>query len=72
MCSSAFGVCTGHDPNDYEIGKRHSLPLINIMNRDGSINEVGGAYAGMDRFDCRERLWADMEAQGLAIKVRTT
>lgn len=63
------GVAAGHDPNDYEIGKRHSLPIINIMNRDASINENGGAYQGLDRFECRDKLWADMEAAGLTIKV---
>lgn len=48
---------------------RHDLPLINIMNKDASINDNGGAYAGLDRFVCREKLWADMEAAGLTIKV---
>jgi valyl-tRNA synthetase len=59
----------GHDPNDYEIGKRYGLPIINIMNKDASINANGGGYQGLDRFDCRERLWADMQEAGLVIKV---
>jgi hypothetical protein len=59
---------TGHDPNDYEIGKRRDLETINIMNRDGTMNELAGPYSGLDRFDARKRLWGDMEAAGLAIK----
>ncbi|CAM9722463.1 unnamed protein product [Choristocarpus tenellus] len=63
-------ITPGHDPNDYEIGKRHSLPTINIMERDATIGKEGGeAYQGLDRFVCRERLWADMEKEGLVIKV---
>lgn len=58
----------GHDPNDYEIGRRVGLETINIMNKDGSLNAAAGAYAGMDRFDARKKLWADMEAAGLVIK----
>ena len=48
---------------------RHNLPLINVMNKDASINDNGGAYTGLDRFVCRDKLWADMEAAGLTIKV---
>jgi valyl-tRNA synthetase len=44
------------------------LPVINIMNKDGSLNANAGAYAGMDRFAVRQQLWADMESQGLALK----
>eukprot|EP00287_Rhodomonas_sp_CCMP768_P029169 CAMPEP_0202855776 /NCGR_PEP_ID=MMETSP1389-20130828/91685_1 /ASSEMBLY_ACC=CAM_ASM_000865 /TAXON_ID=302021 /ORGANISM="Rhodomonas sp., Strain CCMP768" /LENGTH=906 /DNA_ID=CAMNT_0049534399 /DNA_START=24 /DNA_END=2745 /DNA_ORIENTATION=+ len=61
-------ITPGHDPNDYEIGKRHGLATINLMNLDASINDNGGAYAGLDRFEAREKLWADMEAKGLTIK----
>lgn len=53
---------TGHDPNDYEIGKRHSLATINLMEKDGTMGKEAGAYTGQDRFACRENLWADMEA----------
>ncbi|MCC6166245.1 MAG: valine--tRNA ligase [Caldilineaceae bacterium] len=67
--TGALKVTPGHDPNDYEIGKRHHLPMINIMNRDASLNDEAGPYAGLDRFDARERLWADMEAAGLAVRV---
>jgi valyl-tRNA synthetase len=61
-------VTPGHDFADYELAQRHNLPIINIMNRDGSINENGGAYAGLERYEARKRFWADMEAAGLTIK----
>ena len=48
---------------------RHNLPLISIMNKDASINDNGGSYAGLDRFACREKIWSDMESSGLTIKV---
>lgn len=53
---------SGHDPNDYEIGKRHSLPTINLMEKDGTMGVEAGVYAGQDRFDCRSNLWLDMES----------
>jgi len=62
-------VTPAHDVNDYEIGKRHNLDSISVMNKDATMSEAGGAYAGLDRFDAREKLWADMEAAGLTIKV---
>ncbi len=67
--TGALKITPAHDPNDYEIGIRHNLAFINVLNKDASINENGGPYAGMDRMDCRKRLWADMEAAGLVIKV---
>ncbi|MAS34316.1 MAG: valine--tRNA ligase [Anaerolineaceae bacterium] len=67
--TGALKVTPGHDPNDYEIGQRHNLPIISIMNRDATMNESAGPYAGQDRFECRKNLWADMEAAGLTIKV---
>ncbi|MDE0609770.1 MAG: valine--tRNA ligase [Anaerolineaceae bacterium] len=67
--SGALKVTPGHDPNDFDIGDRHGLPVLNVMNRDASMNENAGPYAGLDRFACRERMWADMSAAGLAIKV---
>jgi valyl-tRNA synthetase len=68
--TGALKITPAHDPNDYEIGKRHNLESINIMNKDASINDVGGhAYRGLDRFDCRVKLWTDMEALGLTVKV---
>ncbi len=67
--TGALKITPGHDFNDYEIGQRHKLPVINILNRDASMNEQAGPYKGLDRFACREKLWADMEAAGLTIKV---
>ena len=62
-------ITPAHDVNDYETAKRHNLPLINIMNKDASINSVGGSrYAGLDRFECRKRIWVDITEAGLAIK----
>jgi valyl-tRNA synthetase len=57
-------VTPAHDPNDYACGLRHKLPMINILNSDGTINENGGKYAGMDRYKAREAVTADMEALG--------
>ena len=58
-----------HDPNDFEVGKRHNLPEINIMNDDATINELGGKYAGMDRYEARKAMVADLDALGLLVKV---
>eukprot|EP00898_Chlorokybus_atmophyticus_P004926 jgi/Chlat1/5434/Chrsp36S05441 len=68
--TGALKITPGHDPNDYEIGKRRGLPIVNIMNKDGTLNEVGGPYAGMDRADVRKKLWADMEAAGMTIQLQ--
>ncbi len=67
--TGALKVTPAHDPNDYEIGMRHNLEFINVLNKDATINKFGGPYEGMDRFDCRKKLWADMEDAGLVIKV---
>ncbi len=67
--TGALKITPGHDFNDYEIGQRHNLPLINIMTRKATMNEQAGSYADMDRFDCRKKLWADMEAADMTIKV---
>ena len=66
--TGALKVTPAHDPNDFEIAKRHNLAFINVMNKDATINENGGPYAGLDRYDAREKLWADMEEAGLALK----
>ena len=58
-------VTPAHDPNDYACGLRHKLPMINILNPDGTINENGGPYAGLDRYKARERVTEDMEKLGL-------
>ncbi len=67
--TGALKITPAHDPNDFEIGQRHGLQIINVMNKDATMNASAGQYAGMDRFACREKLWADMEAAGLTIKV---
>ena len=66
--TGALKITPGHDVNDFNIGQRHGLQIINVMNRDATLNENGGPYAGLDRFECRKRLWADMQAAGLTIK----
>jgi valyl-tRNA synthetase len=63
--TGAVKVTPAHDPNDYACGLRHSLPMINILNPDGTINENGGPYAGLDRMKARERVTEDMEKLGL-------
>jgi valyl-tRNA synthetase len=63
--TGAVKVTPAHDPNDYACGVRHKLPMINILNPDGTINENGGKYAGMDRYKARDAVIADMEALGL-------
>ncbi len=62
-------VTPAHDPNDYSCGLRNKLPMINILNKDGTLNENGGKYAGMDRYEARKRVVADMEALGHLVKV---
>ncbi len=62
-------ITPAHDPNDFEVGKRHNLPEINIMNDDATINELGGKYAGMDRYEARKAMVADLDAMGLLVKV---
>ena len=62
-------ITPAHDPNDFEVGKRHNLEEINILNDDATINEIGGKYAGMDRYEARKAMVADLDAQGLLVKV---
>ncbi|MCL1911755.1 MAG: valine--tRNA ligase, partial [Leptospirales bacterium] len=62
-------VTPAHDPNDFEMGKRHSLEEVNIMDSRGFINENGGAYKGLDRFEARKKIVADLDAAGLLVKV---
>jgi len=66
--TGALKITPGHDPHDYEIGQRHNLALINILNKDATLNENAGPYTGLDRFEARKKLWEDMRAQGLVIK----
>ncbi len=62
-------ITPAHDPNDFEVGKRHDLPIVNVMNDDATINENGGAYAGMDRYEARKAIVAELEKQGLLVKI---
>ena len=62
-------VTPAHDPNDFAIGQRHDLPLITVMNRDGTMNEAAGRFQGLDRFEARQAVVAAMEAEGFLVKV---
>ena len=62
--TGAVKITPAHDPNDFEVGKRHNLPEINVMNDDGTINKLGGKYAGLDRYEARKQIVADLDAQG--------
>lgn len=62
-------ITPAHDPNDFEVGKRHDLPEINIMNDDATINQNGGKYAGMERYEARKAIVADLDALGLLVKI---
>ena len=62
-------ITPAHDPNDFEVGKRHNLPEINVMNDDATINENGGKYAGMDRYEARKLIVKELEESGLLVKV---
>ena len=67
--TGAVKITPAHDPNDFEVGKRHNLEEINIMNDDATINEKGGKYAGMDRYEARKAIVKDLEEQGYLVKV---
>ncbi|OJF95740.1 valine--tRNA ligase [Alkalibacterium sp. 20] len=62
-------ITPAHDPNDFEIGKRHDLEQVNVMSTDGSMNELAGKYEGMDRFEARKALVKDLKDQGYLIKI---
>ena len=67
--TGAVKITPAHDPNDFEVGKRHELEEINVMNDDASINEKGGKYAGMDRYEARKTIVTDLEAEGYLVKI---
>lgn len=67
--SGAMKVTPAHDPNDFEIGNRHDLERIIVMDESGKMNDKADKYQGMDRFDCREQLVKDLEAENLVIKI---
>ena len=62
-------ITPAHDPNDFEVGKRHDLEEINILNDDGTMNGLCGKYTGMDRYEARKQMVADLDAMGLLVKV---
>ncbi|KAF8398020.1 hypothetical protein HHK36_016946 [Tetracentron sinense] len=61
-------ISPGHDHNDYLLARKLGLPILNVMNKDGTLNEVAGLYCGLDRFEVRKKLWSDLEETGLAVK----
>lgn len=67
--TGAVKMTPAHDPNDFEVGQRHQLEEINVMNDDATMNDLAGKYAGMDRYECRKVLLADLEEAGYLIKV---
>jgi len=66
--SGAVKITPAHDKNDYEVGKRHGLARINILNKDATVNAEGGPYQGLDRFAARKAMIADLEKEGLLVK----
>ena len=62
-------ITPAHDPNDFEVGNRHNLPRINVMNDDATMNELAGKYEGMDRFAARKAIVKDLEEDGLLVKI---
>ncbi len=58
-----------HDPNDFEVGNRHNLERILVMNEDGTMNDLAGKYAGMDRFECRKQIVADLQEAGVLVEI---
>ena len=68
--TGAVKITPAHDPNDYQVGLRHDLPQIKVMDDKGIINELGGKYQGMDRYEARKAMVKDLEEQGLLVKVK--
>ncbi|OIK14359.1 valine--tRNA ligase [Bacillus sp. MUM 13] len=67
--SGAVKITPAHDPNDFEIGNRHNLQRILVMNEDGTMNDKAGKYQGMDRFECRKQITKDLQEQGVLFKI---
>jgi len=67
--TGALKITPAHDPNDFEIGTTHDLDRVKVIDDDGKMNDLAGPYAGMDRFECRERILEDLKAAGLLEKV---
>ena len=62
-------ITPAHDPNDFEVGQRHNLPIIRVMNDDGTMNELAGEFAGLDRYECRKQIVAKLKEMGILQKV---
>ena len=62
-------ITPGHDPNDFEVGKRHNLEIVNILNDDATINKNGGVYEGMDRYEARKAIVEELDKQGLLVEI---
>ncbi|MEG6614077.1 valine--tRNA ligase [Pseudoclostridium thermosuccinogenes] len=67
--TGAVKITPSHDPNDFEVGLRHNLPQIRVMNDDATMNENAGQYQGMDRYEARRQIVKDLESQGLLVKI---
>ncbi|PFO03834.1 valine--tRNA ligase [Bacillus sp. AFS076308] len=67
--SGAVKITPAHDPNDFEVGNRHNLERVLVMNEDGSMNEKAGKYQGLDRFECRKQIVKDLQEQGVLFKI---
>ncbi len=68
--SGAVKMTPAHDPNDFGVGERHNLEQINVMNEDGTMNELAGKYQGMDRYECRKQLMKDLDEAGYVIAIK--
>lgn len=68
--TGAVKMTPAHDPNDFEVGKRHNLEEINVMNDDATMNSLAGKYEGMDRYECRKALVEDLEKEGYLINIK--
>ncbi len=67
--SGAVKITPAHDPNDFEVGNRHNLERVLVMNEDGTMNERAGKYEGMDRFECRKQIVKDLQEQGVLFEI---
>ena len=67
--SGAVKITPAHDPNDFEIGNRHNLARVLVMNEDGSMNKLAGKYEGMDRFECRKQIVKDLQEMGVLFEI---
>ncbi|MEH7128423.1 valine--tRNA ligase [Neobacillus drentensis] len=67
--SGAVKITPAHDPNDFEVGNRHNLERVLVMNEDGSMNDKAGKYKGLDRFECRKQIVKDLQEQGVLFKI---